>query len=90
MHNFGEEQDGAFLNVFRDGVPSYFTCLVSDGAVFLVLQISCNVCIPLRGQCSIGQSRHRADEYGEFLINFTLLYHMATFSLIWDDCVQFC
>ena len=38
MHNFGEEQDGAFLNVFfhyfRDGVPPYFTCLVSDGAVF--------------------------------------------------------
>ncbi len=78
MHNFGEEQDGAFLNVFfhyfRDGVPSYFTGLVSDGAVFLVLQISCNVCIPLRGQCSIGYSSHRADEYGEFLINFTLSY----------------
>jgi hypothetical protein len=38
MHNFGEEQDGTFLNVFfhyfRDGVPPYFTCLVSDGAVF--------------------------------------------------------
>ncbi len=37
MHNFGEEQDGTFLKVFfhyfRDGVPSYFTCLVSDGAV---------------------------------------------------------
>ncbi len=36
--NFGEEQDGTFLKVFfhyfRDGVPLYFTCLVSDGAVF--------------------------------------------------------
>ncbi len=38
MHNFGEEQDGTFLreffHYFRDGVSSYFTCLVSDGAVF--------------------------------------------------------
>ena len=44
---------------------------------FFVLQISCNVCIPLWGQCSIGHSRHRADEYGVFLINFTLIWLLS-------------
>jgi hypothetical protein len=52
---------------------SYFTCLVSDGAVFCSSDIM-HECIPLRLQCSIGHSRHRADEYGVFFINFTLSY----------------
>ena len=50
---------------------------------FFVLQISCNVCIPLRGQCSIGHSRHRADEYGVFLMNFALSYGYFQSALGW-------
>ena len=50
---------------------------------FFVLQISCNVCIPLRGQCWIGHSRHRADEYGVFLMNFALSYGYFQSALEW-------
>ncbi len=66
---------------------------------FFVLQISCNVYIPLRGQCLIGHSRHRADEYGVFLMNFALSYgyfqsalgwlHSILLAHFWYVCIMF-